>query len=257
MGRPFDIGGGAKLKLVARDKYLYSGGGLEYLIEMTSNGGSGITILVSSLRKFNRPQDAPMLSAMEKHAVEDNLTAYFNSVGRYVVEAIVWTDETSQLAEPDAALTVGVWEAAPIAAPSYLSAIVGCGATPISLIFAAFAVFEVGQLWASRKWLWSVIGIVCACVGLWCLFASLRLVLGRARSDGGLLSNVALRVAAILCLGLPVFTAAAGWWRNPDAPVVLFVFDSVVYLVMARALWQLASSRAAARQEKEPRDRNA
>jgi hypothetical protein len=79
---------------------------------------------------------------------------------------------------------------------------------------------------------------------LWVLFASVRLIVGRERRTGGLLSPLALRVAGTIFGIIPVIALFTGaYWEARWGWVR--VIQAIGYFTAMAALFRLASSRTA------------
>lgn len=76
-----------------------------------------------------------------------------------------------------------------------------------------------------------------------CLSTSWRLIANRSRPDGGLVSPLFLRGAAILFVAMPVFSLATGSWRTVRLNPAFVAFQTVLYIAMAITLVRLARRR--------------
>jgi hypothetical protein len=77
-----------------------------------------------------------------------------------------------------------------------------------------------------------------------CLSTSLRLLFNRHRQDGGLVSPLFLRSAAVLFGGMPVIALATGSWRYSHLPASFLVAQGFSYFGIAGVLLKLAATRA-------------
>ena len=76
-----------------------------------------------------------------------------------------------------------------------------------------------------------------------CVFTSWRLLTNRGRADGGLVSPLFLRGAALLFAAIPILALATGSWRSAGEHPVFVAIRLVVYVGAAITLFRLAGWR--------------
>lgn len=91
-----------------------------------------------------------------------------------------------------------------------------------------------------------VLGVVLVAGSLWGVLAAGRLVVGRERPGGGLLTPRALRVTGVAVGAILVVGIARGAFWSAGGLNWIRIVQAVVYLVAMLALFRLASLRSAA-----------
>lgn len=115
----------------------------------------------------------------------------------------------------------------------------------ISLLFVAGSAALV-FLSPSENLVARIVGGVLCLVSLWLLVRGIRLLFDRPVRDGGLMSPLALRVAAVLFFCLPFIGLWTGYYQERG---VLAFLQALMYLLVSAVLWRMARARSLRHQD--------